>query len=77
MPPPYLDHAYLWIGEEIHCIPEKFAGGEKVRVEYRKEAAERLSLPDAAADLESIRGTMIRSPGGAELPLHALAELQI
>lgn len=32
--------------------------------------------PDALADLETIRGTLIATPGGAHVPLHALADIR-
>jgi CzcA family heavy metal efflux pump len=32
--------------------------------------------PDASADLETIRGTLVATPTGAQVPLHALAAIQ-
>jgi CzcA family heavy metal efflux pump len=66
------------VGDVAETIETAFAGHAVSQVRERQRAFALVVRypPEATADLETIRGTIVRSPRGAEIPLHALAELR-
>ncbi|MHB0970441.1 MAG: efflux RND transporter permease subunit [Thermoanaerobaculia bacterium] len=70
--------AGLRVGEVAETIETAFAGHEVSRVfegQYAFDLVVRYE-PSAVDDLEAIRSTLIATPSGAQIPLHALAAIR-
>jgi cobalt-zinc-cadmium resistance protein CzcA len=65
---------------DVHALIETAIGGKEVTVLYEGERRYGVAVrfPESARNsIESIRGTLLRTPDGAMIPLHSVANIQL